>query len=282
MIDGRGITCYPQLEAIIQPPRVPFTPSERATIDLPELDGMLGGGLTEQSMTMVAGSAGTGKTLLGLQFLAAGVARGEPGLFLGFHESYEQLLAKAAFFGFDLAVAEAQGLVRLLVQPPVALDADILAQLLRDAIRDGGTRRLVVDSVADLQATVPPHRAHTFAAAVVTLLRSYRVTALLTKEIPKPFSVDVDFNDLPISVLAENVLLLRQVLTGGQMHRVLGVLKMRFSAYDQRYHEFTITEQGLTVLGRWLGPLGTAPGSTEEQPPPAAGTAGQSAAGPAG
>ena len=141
---------------------------------------------------------------------------------------------------------------------------------------------MAVDSAAELQAMVPPQRAHTLAAAIVTLLRRYRVTALLTKEIPKPFSADVDFTDLPISVLAENVLLLRQVPMGGQMHRVLGVLKMRFSEYDQHLHEFTITEQGLMVLGRWMGPLGIAPGSTGEQPPPTAATAVESETGPAG
>jgi circadian clock protein KaiC len=269
-IDTRGITCYPQLESTIQPPRVPFRPSERAPLDLPALDEMLGGGLTAQSMTVVAGSVGTGKTSLGLQFLAAGVSRGEPGLFLGFHETYEQLLAKAAGIGFDLAGAEAAGLVQLMVQPPVALDADILAHILQQRISSQGTRRLVVDSVADLEALVPPSRAHVFLAAVVALLRRDQVTAVLTKETAQPFSADVDFGDLPVSVLAENILLLRQVPTAGEIRRVLAVVKMRFSDYDRQIREFTIGDQGLTVLGRWVGPLGIGPGTMGVPAPPAA------------
>jgi circadian clock protein KaiC len=263
VIDGRGITCYPQLEAIIPPPRTPFALAARAPLALPELDAMLGGGLTAQSMTVVAGSLGTGKTLLGLKFLAAGVAAGEPGLLVSFNESYEQLVAKAAWSGFDLAAAEAQGLMHCMIQSPFALDADILAHTLQDTLRETGTRRLVVDSLVGLEMLVPSGRAHAYLAALVAMLRGYQVTALFTKEVTKLFSADVDFTDLPLAVLAENVLLLRQVPASGELRRVLAVLNMRFSDYDRRFHEFTITEQGLRVLGHWQGPLGLMAGGAE-------------------
>jgi circadian clock protein KaiC len=265
VIDGRGITCYPQLEAITPLPQAPFALAGRAPLALPELDAMLGGGLTAQSMTVVVGSLGTGKTLLGLQFLAAGVERGEPGLFVSFNESYEQLVAKAAWFGFDLAAAEAQGLMHCLIQSPFARNADILAHTLQETIRGSGTRRLVVDSLVGLETLVPPGRTHAYLAAVVAMLRSYQVTALFTKEVTKLFSADVDFTDLPMAVLAENVLLLRQIPTGGELRRVVAVLNMRFSAFDRRFHEFTITERGITVLGRWQGPLGLMVGGAESE-----------------
>jgi circadian clock protein KaiC len=85
----------------------------------------------------------------------------------------------------------------------------------------------------------------------VTLIRGLGVTAILTREITRVFSLDVDFASLAVSVLAENVVVLRQIPARGELHRVLAVLKMRFSAHDQSFREFTITEQGLQVLGRW-------------------------------
>jgi circadian clock protein KaiC len=209
---------------------------------------MLNGGLTQQTMTILAGSPGTGKTLLSLQFLAAGLARGEAGLYLGFHESRAQLLAKAAQFGVPLADAVATNRVRLMVRPPVALDADILAHELADALAAGGYGRLVVDSIVDLEALVPPGRAREFLAALVTLLRGHQVTTIMNKEISRPFAADVDFTDLPISVLAENVLLLRQVPDDGRLRRVVSVLKMRFSEHDRRIREFTVDARGLVVL----------------------------------
>jgi hypothetical protein len=59
-------------------------------------------------------------------------------------------------------------------------------------------------------------------------------------------------------VLAENVLLLRQVPIDGELHRVLAVLNMRFSEFDRHFHEFTLTDEGfrpcviLLARARWM------------------------------
>jgi circadian clock protein KaiC len=248
-----GIACYPQLEAIVPDADPPFDPAARAAFHLADLDAMLGGGLTEQTTTVVAGNPGTGKTLLGLQFLTAGVARGEPGLLFGFRETPAQLVAKAAMYGIDVAGAVERGLLRIVVQPPVALDADILAAQLRDALDAGGIRRLVVDSVAELEVAVGPERVRDYLAAVLALLRARGVTALLTRETAAFFNEPPGFLliDEPASILAENVLLLRQLQYRGELRRVLAIIRMRFSDHDRTLREFSITRQGLTILGRW-------------------------------
>ncbi len=250
-IGAAGITCYPQLETDLPSVDVSFDPVARAAFDVPELDAMLHGGLTQQTATIVAGNQGAGKTLLGLQFLAAGAARGEPGLFLGLRETPAQLLAKAAMQGINLANAVEQGKIRLVVQPPVALDADILAWQLRDAIAAIGVRRLVIDSLAEMEATVEATRARDYLAAIATLLRAGGVTALLTRETFGIFGENLTFVDEPSSVLAENVISLRQVQARGKLHRVLAIVRMRFSDHDRTIREFTVTERGLTMLGRW-------------------------------
>ncbi|WP_338258480.1 RAD55 family ATPase [Dictyobacter halimunensis] len=99
-INESGIHVFPRLETRL---RRPFTvgwdkktpsasPAKRATFGLPELDTLLGGGLTRYTGTVLTGNPGTGKTLLALQFLLAGVAEGEPGMFLGFRETADQLI----------------------------------------------------------------------------------------------------------------------------------------------------------------------------------------------
>lgn len=249
-ITEEGLRCYPQFELLVRPQPMPFAPSERATLGVPDLDRMLGGGLTRQTTTLVVGNVGAGKTLLGLQFLGAGLAQGEPGLFLGFHESPEQLVARAASHGFDLAGALARGQARLLVQPPLNLDPDLLASHLQEAIVALGARRLVVDSVSELEAAVAPQRALDYLAAFVTLVRRERLTALLTREVGVTHGANVDFADLPVSVLAENVVLLRQLLYQGRLRRALAVLKTRFAEHDRDLREYTIDRRGLTVLPR--------------------------------
>ena len=64
-----------------------------------ELDEMLRGGLRTGSITMLLGSSGSGKTLLGMQFLSEGLKRGERGVYFGFYEHPEAILAKCERVG---------------------------------------------------------------------------------------------------------------------------------------------------------------------------------------
>jgi circadian clock protein KaiC len=270
-IGTEGITCYPQLESSLPTADVPFDPTARAAFNLPELDTMLAGGLTQQTTTLLAGNQGTGKTLLGLQFLATGAARGEPGVFLGLRETSAQLLAKAQAHGIDLAGAVEQGTVRILTQAPVTLDPDILAWQLRDAMAANGARRLVIDSVAEMEETVAPTRVHDYLAAIVTLLRTTGVTSILTRETFGTFGQALTFVDEPAAVLAENVIFLRQVQARGELRRVLAIIRMRFSNHDRTIREFTITERGFAMLGRWASEASLREDLLAEQVPPPTG-----------
>ena len=255
-IDPAGIRCFPQFELTVSRDDTPFDPARRAPFDLPELDALLAGGLTQRTTTIVVGSPGIGKTMLSLQFVAAGLARGEPALYVGFRESRSQLAAKAAALGLDLAAAVARGQVQLLTEWPIVFDPDILAHDLRQAITTIGARRLVIDSLTNLEEALGHERLEAYLAALAALLRQQGVTALITQEAPRVFGVDLDLARLPLSYLAENVLLLRFVRHRGELRRILAVLEMRFSEHDRTFHEFTLDQGQLRVLGRYEGALG--------------------------
>ncbi|HLI26509.1 MAG TPA: ATPase domain-containing protein [Chloroflexota bacterium] len=256
-IDSSGLRCYPQFELTVPRVDASFDATRRAPFDLPQLDALLGGGLTQGTTTIVAGSPGIGKTMLSLQFVAAGLARGEPAVYLCFHESRAQLLAKAAVLGLDLAAAVAHGQVHLLTERPIVFDPDILAHDLRQAIERVGARRLVVDSLADLEAALGRDRLEAYLAALAALLRHEGVTALFTKDVPQVFGVNLDLAQVPLSYLAENVVVLRFVTFRGEVRRVLAVLEMRFSAHDRSFREFVLDQGRFQVLGRYESPLGS-------------------------
>ncbi|MCA1670384.1 MAG: hypothetical protein LC793_23995, partial [Thermomicrobia bacterium] len=111
-ITGDGIICYPRHEAIYRTANYTIG-MDRAVLGLPELDEMLHGGLNRGSATFLAGSPGAGKTLTALHYIMAGAAEDEPGLFVYFTESEEQLSLKAESFGLDLRGAVARGIVSL-------------------------------------------------------------------------------------------------------------------------------------------------------------------------
>src|ERR1700736_5888734 len=76
------------------------------------LDEVTGGGLPRGRPSLVCGPAGSGKTLLAMEFLVHGITQfGEAGVFVAFEETREDLVANVASLGFDLAQFEADGML---------------------------------------------------------------------------------------------------------------------------------------------------------------------------
>lgn len=229
---------------------------ERAGFDLNVLDGLMRGGINRGTSALIAGSSGTGKTLLALAFILAGVRRGEPGLFLGLREQPDQLLVKADAFDMGQELRDALrpgGGLTLIRLPAIQLNADIVADLLLREIERTGARRVVVDSVFELEHAVrnsrQPQRLYDFLSALLEALHRRDVTAVFTRETEKALSTTLDFSGEPLSVLAENIIWLQQVVYRRDVFRVLSVLKMRLSAHDFSLREFRITTpQGIEVL----------------------------------
>src|SRR5471030_3352374 len=75
----------------------------KASTGIQGLDEITGGGLPKGRPTLVCGGAGCGKTLLGIEFLVRGAIRhDEPGVFLAFEETAEELAQNVRSLGFDL------------------------------------------------------------------------------------------------------------------------------------------------------------------------------------
>lgn len=236
--------------------------SGRVSVGIAALDALLGGGLTEGSTTLVVGSLGTGKTLLALHFAAAGLRAGEPTVFLGFRESLAQLLVKANSFALGkviLAGLRPTGLMTLQSWAPVELNPDIVADRLVATLDRVGARRLVIDSVIELENAIrqssDPDRADSYLASLVEALRLRNVTALFIREHDTTIDTRMRYTPGPVAVLAENVLLLQQIEEGATLHRALSVVKMRYSAHDAQIHEFEIrAPDGIHLLDIFHAP----------------------------
>ena len=250
-----GMIVYPRLEA-----RVATTaragessqPTERMAatpvpFEIPGLDALLGGGLTRATITLAAGSLGTGKTLLGLQFALAGLRAAEPVVLLGFRETAEQLVFKADLLGGGEEIRAALGPgggLTLLLWPPVELNPDVVADHLLAALTRTGARRLVIDSMAELaralQVTGDSRRTEEYLAALVVSLRDRGVTTLAIKEMRQTIAENAEYVADSISMVADNVLVLQQRDAGDYLRRTLAVIKMRFSAFDPAVRDFVI------------------------------------------
>lgn len=246
-----GAVVYPRLEARAAASPGMIRPidlaADRAVVGIPALDAVLGGGLTRDTITLVAGSMGTGKTLLGLHFALAGVQAGEPVVFLGFRETAAQLAFKGTIIEGGTVLRETLapgGLLTLLHIPPVELHPDIIADHLLAALDQTRARRLVIDSLAELERAVSAsgdaRRVDEYLAALVLALRTRGVTCLAIKEVRHAVAEVTEYTTDLAGMLTDNVVLMEQLVEGNQLRRVLSVVKMRFSAHDVVRHSFLI------------------------------------------
>lgn len=251
-IDSDGIRIYPRIEAM--PGEEPLRQASEAPhpmrFGIAGLDAMLGGGVPSASVTLVAGSPGAGKTVLGLAFLATGAEEGEPGLYFGFHETPDHLIAKAENVGIRLRRHVERGAVRLLRRPAVEMLPDAVAQVVLDSVEECGARRVVVDGLDALRQTFTyPGREIPFLAALSDLLRARGIGAVYAQGIRRGGPGGIEFPVAGMSRIVDNVLVVRYLEARSRLRRILTIMKMREQEYDITTREFRITGQGIEVDG---------------------------------
>ena len=265
-ITADGITVHPRTESLLASPQaVAAVNRVRLGFGVPQLDAMLDGGVLSSSTTMILGPPGSGKTLLGLHFLAAGARAGEPGLHFGFYETPTRLIDKATQVGLEVSSFAADGLLEIVWQSPLEEILDALAERLLDAVKRRQVRRLFIDGLNGFQAAaVYPERLSRFCTALMHELRRRDVTTLVATETRHLESEELEVPITDLSAVVENILFLRYREDAVQRRRVLSILKLRESGYDPTLRPFTITEQGI-ALAPAVDPPGAAPDPA--QPP---------------
>jgi circadian clock protein KaiC len=254
-ISTRGITVFPRLESMLRDP----DPREmdhpvKVSTGIDALDSSLHGGLRASSTTVLFGSTGSGKTTVGLHFLARASAA-DPALHFGFYETPERLFQKASSLGLDLKAKVEDGSLQLMWHPPTERELDALGNRLVSAVHERGVKRLFVDGIDGFIGADADHdRISHFFSALTNELRSRGVTALYTQELQTLFSADVVLPLRGVSSLVENILLLRYVETAARLSRQLSVVKLRDSGHDEQTHELQISEHGATLV-----PIGARP-----------------------
>ena len=251
-ISSDGITVYPRIKTPPAPPRVHIT-GETVSTGVAGLDEMMHGGIPRGSVTLAAGGAGTGKTLISLHFILEGARRGEPGLYVTFQETPDHLKAIAGSFGWNLDEFIERGLVKVLYTSPVEMGVDEHTQTIKTAIDEIGAQRMVIDSLMDIEIATPDKvRFKDYVYSLVNYFRSRGITSLLTNEIPALFG-PLQLSAHGISFISDNVILLRYVEIGSSLRRGISMLKMRGRDHDKMVREFEITADGLHILGSFGG-----------------------------
>jgi circadian clock protein KaiC len=257
-VTSQGLRLFPRLADI--PPEAGYSLNgDRVTTGVPSLDSMIGGGLWPGSSTTIAGPPGSGKTILGLHFLYGGAERGVPGVMATLQENPTQLARIAGALGWPATHPD----IEIMYRSPVDIYIDEWVHDLLQTVERRGARRVVIDSLADLQlAAVDDTRFREFMYSLAQRFSRQGVNVFTTFETPGQMETGWP-SEFAISHLADSVIVLGHYREDGSMRRSFAVIKTRASSHDPAVREFGIGPQGVAIgeaigRGHVTGP-GSAP-----------------------
>jgi circadian clock protein KaiC len=220
---------------------------------IPGFDLISNGGLVRNRTTLIAGSAGSGKTVFGVQFLVAGARElGENGVMVTFEEAPSDIAANVENFGWDLQGLIDEGKVAIIdATPPLDEEVlevgqfDFLGLLARieAACAKVGAKRIVLDSTSAVFAQFDDDRVvRRELHRLIQALRRFGTTSLITVERDEtaPGSLNHHVEDF----VADNVVLMRNVLETEKRRRTIEILKFRGTAHQKGEYPFTILDSG--------------------------------------
>ncbi len=232
---------------------------KRITSGIAELDTMCDGGFYRDSVVLVSGATGTGKTLTATQFLAA-LGEEERGLLFAFEESRDQLYRNALGWGVDFPSLERAGRLRIVSEyPEVAALEDHLLRI-KKHIEEFKPTRVAVDSLSALERISTLRTFREFVLALTSYLKDKQIAGVFTSTTPSLLGGST-VTEAHISSVTDSIILLRYVEVFGEMRRGITVLKMRGSQHDRNIREYVIDAHGMHVGEPFRGVSGILSGN---------------------
>ena len=221
---------------------------------VPGLDGILGGGLPRGHTVLLAGSCGTGKTILCEEFLFNGAKEGEPGIYIALSEAKDKILKNLDNFKFfDQSILD-NGMMRFV---DITTDARLkgmelqnvpgIISLMRNVIEENNAKRVVIDSITHLaEALGGEEKIREFVFELGLQLSYMDTTMILISEIPPQKFVYSVFG--VEEFIADGVILLTEFERKGDLIRALQVIKMRGCDHSRSKHILKITDEGVNLI----------------------------------
>ena len=230
---------------------------QRLDAKIDGLDVITHGGLPQGRLTLVAGTSGSGKTIFATQFLVAGAASGQAGVFVTFEERPVRIKADVQAFGWELERWEKEGTLCFVdasmdfaqgVQYSGHFDLAPLVARVKSAVDGVDAKRVVMDSIGALinqfEDAGPARRA---LFEIAGALADAGVTTLMTAERAEDYGpvAQHGFEEF----VADAVILLRNSLAGEKRRRTIEILKIRGGSHAKGEHLFTIRrDEGIVVV----------------------------------
>ncbi|XYI02267.1 ATPase domain-containing protein [Sorangium sp. So ce1128] len=222
----------------------------RLKTGISRFDDLLGEGISRGSSLLIAGVAGTGKTVLSLEFIYRGAKAGERGIFFSFEESESRLLATARGLGWDLDAEIERGMVEIVFipQPNIMVEGHLL--MMSERIVGMKARRVAVDSISVfLHKVKDPQIDREKIFQLASVVHNAQAVGF--------FATDIPYGANQISRLGveetvvDGVVLLSSTEEGLERERYVEIYKLRNTAHLKGRHSVIIGPGGIMVYPRY-------------------------------
>jgi circadian clock protein KaiC len=238
---------------------------ERVKTGIEGLDSLMEGGIPKNSITLVSGPPGSGKSIFCFQFLYEGIKNGEKCLFLTLDKKVEGLLVQAKEIGLDFEPAIEKKLAKFLF---LNINKKFVYESMTNEILSGGYSRIVLDSITPLSempifmrseggdnlddaistddypsgVSMPTRRLHL--RYIMNALESTNSTSVVTSELPAGSSLLS--RDGISEFLADGVIIFSVDPTMDR--RKISIMKMRNTKHSLKPHDVTIGRGGIKIV----------------------------------
>jgi circadian clock protein KaiC len=229
--------------------------SEKIKTNVPGLDEMLHGGLILGKVILLSGSAGTGKTTLGMQIIYNGIKDfNEPGVFITLEQSKEKITEDMKAFGIDLVslgssfalIGGSMAKIKYYQTKTKAKVDDFVTEI-EEIIRQTKAKRVVIDSVnLFLMLFDTDEERRKALLSLVETLSKLNCTALLTCEV-KENTFDISWHGFEEFVV-DGVITLYNVKQGAVFNQGIAIRKMRGTSHVKEIVPYKITDRGIVIF----------------------------------
>ncbi|MBI2543319.1 MAG: hypothetical protein HYW24_03975 [Candidatus Aenigmarchaeota archaeon] len=222
--------------------------TERIETGIPGFDKLIEGGLVKGSTNLLAGNAGTGKTIFCMEYLWNGLQKGENGVYITLEQRPDEILSDVARFGWDFSKYITAG--KFVLESLVASDLTAVTTRIVESVKKIGAKRFALDSltIASMGWRERPEEAFKIrskAFDMLNTLKSLGVTSLIISEVSRGEKGEISKFGFEEFVV-DSVVLLNYMTVGGASRNVQ-ILKMRRTDHGKKIYPFDITDKGVVV-----------------------------------
>ncbi|MDD5192463.1 MAG: ATPase domain-containing protein [Candidatus Nanoarchaeia archaeon] len=221
---------------------------ERIATGIKNFDSLVEGGFEKNSINLIVGSSGSGKSIFAVEFLIEGIKKGENCLYITFEEGKDEFYANMLEFGWDLAKYEKEGKFFFLEYTPEKVKTMLEegGGTIESVVLTKNIKRIVIDSITSFELLFEKElEKRESALSLFNMLSKWECTALLTYEgTPSP---EKKVTSRVLDFESDSIVLLYFIREKKRRNRYLEVLKMRGTKHSLSIYPFTIEKTGIIV-----------------------------------